>query len=94
MGCPSLISTILGDVDSPPRRGVVKIAFVEPKTRLLEEQRLATRGRRLDFGFVSFSDLAAGKDGAGADGKLLLMGASGVTLRPMMIRGTGHAWAR
>ena len=72
----------------------MKIAFVEPKTRLLEEQRLATHWTLLDFGFVNFIDSAPGKDGAGADGKVLLMGASGVTLRPMMIHGTGHAWAR
>jgi hypothetical protein len=63
MGCPSLISTILGDVDSPPRRGAVKIAFGRPKMRLLEEQPLVTHGPLLDFGIVRFSDSAHGKDG-------------------------------
>jgi hypothetical protein len=94
MGCPSLISTVLDHIDSPPGEEAVKIAFVEPKMRLLEEQRLASHCMCLDFGIVSFSDSAPGKDGAVTGGKLLLMGAPGVTLRPMTIRGTGHAWAR
>jgi hypothetical protein len=72
----------------------MKNAFVEPGMRWLEEQRLATHGTLLDSGIVSFSDSAPGKDGAVADGKLLPMRACGVTLRRMMIRATGRAWAR
>jgi hypothetical protein len=63
MSCPSLISAALDNTDPPSGEEAMKTAFGEPGMRLLEEQRLAARGARLDFGTVRLFDSIAGKDG-------------------------------